>query len=30
MNAFEAIKSGSQFLKENQIVSHIIDSEILL
>ena len=30
MRALEAIKTGSRFLKENGIASHILDSEILL
>ncbi len=30
MKAIEAIKSGSKFLKENKVASHILDSEILL
>ena len=30
MNALEIIKIGSNFLKEKEIPSHILDSEILL
>ena len=30
MKALEAIKIGSNLLKENKIPSHILDSEILL
>ena len=30
MKAIEAIKSGSKFLKENKVTSHILDAEILL
>ena len=30
MKAIEAIKSGSKFLKENKVASHILDAEILL
>ena len=30
MKVFEAIKIGSNLLKEKKIISHVIDSEILL
>ena len=30
MNTFEIIKEGSNLLKDNNISSHILDSEILL
>ena len=30
MNTFEAIKFGSNLLKENKIQSYILDSELLL